>query len=307
MSARRRVRVPERIGPYVILGPLAEGGMAELFRAQRVEGGPVVCLKRMRRELCQDVELVAELTREVELAAQLDHANLVPVYDHGEDGGHYLVMQLVEGMDLARLRSARTLHPLRVAYVGVELARALVYVHHSDPDKGRKPLVHCDVTPHNVLVGLDGTVKLSDFGLARALRRTGAETLTRSRGKPSYLSPEQWEGERIGSRSDLFSLGVVLWQALAGTHPYAEGPRPRKMMLEAWIQERTIANERRTVAEAAPEAPETLQRVIEGLLQRAPARTARAEEVLEALVPLVESDAREALAAEVKRAMEERS
>lgn len=280
--------------------------MAELFRAQRVEGGPVVCLKRMRRELCQDEELVAELVREVELAVQLDHANLVPVYDHGEDGGHYLVMQLVEGMDLARLREARTLHPLRVAYVGVELARALVYVHHSDPAKGRKPLVHCDVTPHNVLVGLDGTVKLSDFGLARALRKTGAETLTRTRGKPSYLSPEQRQGERIGSRSDLFSLGVVLWQALVGTHPYAEGPRPRKVMLEAWIHERTIANARRTVAEAAPEAPEALQRGIEGLLQRAPERTARAEAVLEALVPLVESDAREALAAEVKLAMQER-
>jgi serine/threonine-protein kinase len=133
-------------------------------------------------------------------------------------------------------------------------------------------------------------VKLSDFGIAKALRRTGDETLTRTRGKPSSMSPEQWQGEKIGSRSDLFSLGLVLWRALIGTHPYAEG-RPPTEVFEVWLQDRTVANERRPVIDAAPNAPPSLQRAIHSLLQLAPARMGTAEELVEVLTPLVQSDA----------------
>src|SRR5690606_12050481 len=161
---------------------------------------------------------------------------IVAVYDHGEDRGHFYVMELIDGMDLGNLlHRSGPLSPELVVLLGTQLAKALIYVHHSDSQTGRKPLVHWYVTPPNVLIGRDGAVKLSDFGIAKALRKTGAETITRARGKPWYLSPEQWEGGKVGAHSDLFSLGLVLWRALVGTHPYAEG-RPSDVMLETWIR-----------------------------------------------------------------------
>lgn len=287
---------PKTIGPYQILARFGEGGMAQVFKARR-DGGPIVCLKRIRPSFCEDPYFVALFLEELDRAEQLHHPNIVEVYDRGEDDGYYLVMELVDGMDLAALlERAGLLDPPLVAYVGCELARALIYIHHSDPATGRPPFVHCDVTPHNVLIGRDGSVKLSDFGIAKALRRTGDETLTRTRGKPSSMSPEQWQGEKIGSRSDLFSLGLVLWRALIGTHPYAEG-RPPTEVFEVWLQDRTVANERRRVVEAAPRAPEALQNAIEKLLQLTPERMAAAEELVEALSPLVPPDAAAQLAA----------
>ncbi|MBZ0117146.1 MAG: protein kinase [Sandaracinaceae bacterium] len=151
----------------------------------------------------------------------------------------------------------------------------------------------------DILLGTSGAVKLSDFGLARALRRTGAETITAARGKRRYLSPEQWSDEAVSSRSDLFSLGLVLWSALIGSHPYAE-QRPAAIGLDEWIRARTIANARRSVAEAAPGAPAGLQEAIEGLLQPARERIATAEQLYRMLSPLVRVDAAGRLAARLE-------
>jgi serine/threonine protein kinase len=293
---RRSKSMPGVIGPYAILERIAKGEIAEVFLAQRAEE-PMVVLKRIRPEHCEHEDFVAMFLTEVELAASLRHPNIVRVYDHGEDGGYYLVMEHVDGGDLAALlRRVGPLVPTLVAYVGAEIARALVLIHHSDPQTGRKPLVHCDVTPHNVLLGRDGAVKVSDFGLARALRKTGAETLTRVRGLPFYLSPEQWLGEPVGSRADLFALGLVLWRALVGTHPFAEGrPAGARQQLNDWIREHTIRNERRPAADAAPRAPAVLLRLIDRLLQPVADRIASAEECLAELSPLA-SDAQPGLA-----------
>ncbi|MCC6876638.1 MAG: serine/threonine protein kinase [Sandaracinaceae bacterium] len=293
----RRRGVPARIGPYAILDRLAKGDVAEVFRAQRAPGEPIVCLKRIRSEYGNHEDFVALFVAEVELASRLTHPNIVPVYDHGEDGGYYLVMEWVDGGDLAQLLDrAGPLEAPVVAHLGAALARALVYVHHGDASTGRGPLVHHDVTPHNVLLSRQGAVKLSDFGLARVLRQTGDETLTRLRGKPSYLAPEQWLGDPVGSRVDLFGLGLVLWRALVGTHPYAEGRPPSALRVKEWIRDHTITNHRRSLAQAAPEAPEALQRAIEGLLQPVATRTPSAEALLEALAPIA-GDASERLPA----------
>lgn len=175
--------------------------------------------------------------------------------------------------------------------------RAFTYIHRTDPDTGRKPLVHSDVTPHNILIDPTGAVKLSDFGLARALRRTGAEVITRARGKDSYLSPEQWLGEPVGAKSDLFSLGLVLWKALLKTHPYAAGrPMSRDIMISAWVQNQTVENHRRLAVEAAPDAPPELTQAIDRLLQPSPQRMATADELYAVLSPLVPYDAHERLA-----------
>lgn len=287
-----------KIGHYDILGRLTEGGMAELFRARHEDGGPVVCLKRILPDFVEDEDgtLVRQFTDEVDIAMGLQHPNIVEVFERGQDDGPFFTMELIEGPDLASfLHDKGTLPSELVAYVGSELTRALMYIRRSDPTTGRKPLVHSDVTPHNVLLDPTGRVLLSDFGLARVLRRTGAETITRARGKVSYMSPEQWLGDPVGSRSDLFSLGLVLWRALIGTHPYAEG-RPRTQMMEAWIQSQTVANARRSAVDAAPAARPELVRAIDRLLQPVEHRLSTADELYDLLSPLAPYDAHERLA-----------
>jgi eukaryotic-like serine/threonine-protein kinase len=291
LNVRTGSHTPSTIGAYTILERFAPGSFAELFKARKTSGGPTVCLKRIPPSISDDVDFVLRFEDEITLAEQLHHPNIVEVFDHGEDEGHFYVMELVDGLDFSTLLDrVEVLEPALVAYVGAEVARALDYIHRSDPASGRMPLIHFDVSPQNILVGRNGAVKLSDFGLARALRSTGAETITATRGKQRYLSPEQWLDESVGSKSDLFALGLVLWGALIGTHPYAEG-RPRDVGLDEWIRERTIRNERRPLIDAAPAAPGPLQLAIEGLLRPSATRTANAATLFEAVSPIVSIDA----------------
>lgn len=279
------------LGEYVLLDdePLAEGGTAELYRAQRVDGGPIVCVKLLHQKLCQDEDVVAALAQEAALSVQLRHPNVVRVHGTGEhEGRHFIVMELVDGPDLASLLTHHG--PVAadlVAYIGASLARALIYIHHKDG--GRPALIHFDVNPYNVLVGGDGAVKLSDFGIAKALRTTGAATLTRERGKAGYVAPEQLRPDaHVTSAVDLFGLGLVLWRALIGTHPYVEQCPPTRT-LKRWLPAQLAKAERarRRVADAAPTAPAGLCDAIERLLQHVEARTPDAESVLAVLEPHV--------------------
>lgn len=292
---------PPKIAGYRVLGRIVHGQPIELFRAQK-PGGPVVCIKRLPPTLCDNEDLVLRFDTEIKIALQLRHPNIIAVYEHGEDDGHYFVMEYIDGMDVGTMiRGGGPLPPDLVVHLAVGLAHAFVYLHHSDARRQPSgPLVHCDVSPENVLIGRVGHVKLSDFGMARVLPKTGAETITQARGKLSYLSPEQWRGDKLGTASDLFSLGLVLWTALIGSHPYAEG-RPQKSSHHDWIGERTLANERRSVAEAAPNAPSVLCEVIEKLLQPAKKRIRMAEQILEMLEPLAPRDGERRLAARARR------
>ncbi len=308
--------LPEAIGPYLVLERLGEAAAhAEVLKA-RDEHGTIVCVKRVHPSVCEDVEFVARFAAEIELAESLEHINVVRVSDHGEDGGHYLVMEWIDGVDLGALLRSRlaeggpgALPAELVTYLGVELSRALSYLHRSawvigaggERARSRGPVIHGDLSPSNVLLSRHGFVKLADFGLSRALGRTGARTRTEARGKPMYWAPEQFADEPIGVETDLFALGLVLWRALVGTQPYAEA-RPRGRPLNEWIAERTVANARRAIAEAAPGAPAPLQRAIEGLLQPVERRVGSAEELFEALQPVEPLDGHAQLAALVSRA-----
>ncbi|HJL20078.1 MAG TPA: serine/threonine-protein kinase [Sandaracinaceae bacterium LLY-WYZ-13_1] len=301
------MEVPPTIGRYRILARLTGGAQeTELFKAECLgdDSGTAVCIKRIHPNYDENPLFAERFEQELELAQKLRHRNIVEVSDFGEDDGHYFVMEYVDGPNLDELLRAGPLSPALVTYVGIELCRALSFLHHSDPDNDRKPVIHGDVTPHNVLISRrDGGVKLSDFGLAKALGRTGAETITRARGKPTYLSPEQLQDEKVSARTDLFSLGLVLWRALVGAHPYGEGrphTRPR-VDLGEWIRQRTIANERRSVAEAAPHAPEALWDAIEGLLQPLATRTPTAEDVFNVLRQVEPLDGHAQLVAWVAR------
>lgn len=303
-------RDPTIGGRYRILESLTSGGQTEVFKAQRLDDprGTVVCIKRVHPDYQEHPTFPQRFEAELRLATKLRHRNIVEVSDFGEDEGHYFVMEYLDGPDLDELLQRGPLSPSLVAYIGIELCRALSFLHHSDV--GRGPVIHSDVTPDNVLLGgRDGAVKLSDFGLAKALVRTGAETITRVRGKASYLSPEQLSGGKVSARTDLFSLGLVLWRALIGTHPYAEErpqTRPRISVGE-WIHQRTLDNTRRTVADAAPHAPAPLQGAIEGLLQPIATRMPTAEDVFHLLRHVEPLDGHAQLVEWIAQPAEERS
>lgn len=302
------MQTPTTVGKYRILAPLPGGAPeTELFKARHHhdDDAPVVCLKRIHPNYDANPLFASRFERELQLAQKLRHRNIVEVSDFGEDDGHYYVMEWVDGPALENLLSAGPLPPGIVTYIGVETCRALAFLHHSDHANQRDPVIHGDVTPHNLLIGRrDGSVKLSDFGVAKALGRTGAETITRVRGKPTYMSPEQLQEEKVSARTDLFSLGLVLWRALVGTHPYGEGrPRTRPpTLISEWIRRRTIANERRSVAEAAPHAPPALRDAIHGLLQPLSSRTPTAEDVHHLLRTVEPLDGHAQLAAWAERA-----
>lgn len=305
------IHTPKTIGAYEVLRRLRGGAQeTELFLARRSGDttGTVVCIKRVHPNYAENPLFAERFERELELAKKLRHRNIVEVSDFGEDDGHYFVMEYIDGPSLEELLGWGPLSPSVVTYIGIEICRALSFLHHTDQEADRGPLIHSDVTPHNILIGQhDGGVKLSDFGLAKALGRTGAETITRARGKPIYMSPEQLKDEKVSARTDLFSLGLVLWRALIGQHPYVEG-RPQTQPVTPmgeWIRDRILRNERRPVHEAAPHAPGALCDAIHGLLQPLPTRIPTAEDAFNILRQVEPLDGHAQLASWVAQTKEE--
>ena len=213
---------PRRFGKYVLLKPIARGGMAELYLAATGEPGfQKFCV--IKKMVAQQGDATGStkairFVDEAKLVLRLSHANLVSTFEAGELGGDlYIAMELVEGKDLRdiwnRCVRTRTRIPLDVAlHVGREVARALSYVH-SYGDLG---LVHRDVAPPNILLSTFGEVKLTDFGLARSALRQEQTAPGVVFGRASYLAPEQARGEVADARTDIYTLGIVLWELLTG-------------------------------------------------------------------------------------------
>ena len=216
--------VTERVlgGRYQVVRHLARGGMAEVYLAHDQLLDRRVAVKLLFPELAQDGSFVERFRREARAAAGLNHHNIVSVYDFGEDdGSYYIVMEYVDGRTLRDIiRSDGPLEPARAAEVGADVAAALAVAHHHG-------IIHRDVKPGNVLVaGAErngvGTVKVADFGIARAGDPRESLTMTGAvMGTATYLSPEQAQGHPIDHRSDLYSLGIVLYEMLAGRPPFS--------------------------------------------------------------------------------------
>ncbi len=203
-------------GRYELTHLIARGGMAQVYRAMDRQLERPVALKVLFPELSIDRTFVERFRREAQAAANLSHPNIVPVFDWGEDDGSYfIVMEYVEGRPLsAVLRDPQPLPPREIATIGAGVASALAFAH-------RHGVIHRDVKPGNVLITPEGDVKVTDFGIARAVNTEESLTQTGAvMGTAAYFSPEQAEGKGVDSRSDIYSLGVVLYEMAVGRPPF---------------------------------------------------------------------------------------
>jgi len=212
-------------GSYLLIKRVARGGMAEVFlaRQQGVEGFErEVALKRILPHLVESKEFVDMFVEEARVAARLRHPNIAHIYDFGKvEDSPFIAMEFVEGVDGAKLLDEASRSAIPVEHAARIAADVCAGLHHAHalkgPDGRPLGLVHRDVSPQNVLIGFDGQVKLVDFGIAKAAARVQRTRPGVVRGKFAYMSPEQCQGRELDGRSDVFNLGIVLWEWLAGT------------------------------------------------------------------------------------------
>jgi beta-lactam-binding protein with PASTA domain/tRNA A-37 threonylcarbamoyl transferase component Bud32 len=237
---------------YEIIAKLGSGGMAHVYRARCTVLNRIVTVKVMRKELAEDKDFVHRFQIEAQAVALLSHPNIVSIYDVGEENGlPYLVMEYVEGDNLKEIiRQKGALSPAETVNIGIQVCAALDHAH-------SKGIIHRDIKPHNILVTPGGRVKVADFGMARFLSVPGA-TVTQSgtvMGSVHYFSPEQARGEEASYQSDLYSLGVVLYEAVSGHVPY-QGDNPITIALKH-IQEQPPG-----LRLENPSIPEELEQII---------------------------------------------
>ena len=230
------------LGRYELLRPLARGGMGEVYLARRRAAGVEkwLVVKRMRPERAGDARFLDLFMREARLSMSLAHQNIVPVFDFGRiDDQVFLAMERVEGKDLGSTitKAGKGMPPVLAAFIAAECCQALDYAHRrKGPDGADLGIVHRDVTPRNVLLSWSGEVKLTDFGIAAL----AGDTTSKTAGTPAYMAPEQARGEDTDVRADIFSVGMVLREALTGVRPRSGNDRETVLAtaqggkLDAW-------------------------------------------------------------------------
>ena len=245
---------------YEVEGRIGAGGMAEVWRGHDRVLNRTVAIKTLLPQFARDASFVDRFRREAQAAARLNHPGIVAVYDSGTDGDTpYIVMHLIEGRTLADfLESGKTLPPMQAAKIAQEVAEALAAAH-------AQGVIHRDIKPANIMITRDGKVLVMDFGIARLI--SGPETAPQTSavmGTASYLSPEQAQGQSVDARTDIYSLGVVLYEMLTGRPPFT-GDSP---MAIAYKQVNATPEPPSSVN---PEVPPELDAVVMRALSKNPA------------------------------------
>ncbi len=248
----------ERIGNCRIVEEVASGGMAVVYRAIQEPLGRTVAIKALKSSAASEEHVVTRFEREAKSLATLQHENIIHVYDfHRERGALFIVMEYVQGIDLYDLLEKCGRLPYDVAaIIAMQVARALDYVHY-------RSIVHRDIKPANVMLSRQGGVKVMDFGIARDTNFTDLTEAGTGIGTPAYMSPEQVLGDKLDARSDIFSLGVVLYQMVTGKKPFVEDEHRsamHKIRLEKHVGARKLN----------PDIPRELERIIDRCLEKQP-------------------------------------
>ena len=244
-------------GRYELLRPLGEGGMGAVFKARDRELDRFVALKVIHAELAQNPEVLQRFKQELILAREVTHRNVVRIYDLGEaDGIKFLTMEYIEGRDLkSLLREKGRFPPQEAAGIVEQICRALEAAHLAG-------VIHRDLKPQNIMIGADGKASVMDFGIARSAEASEGLTVTGALvGTPHYMSPEQARGEKLDSRSDLFSLGILFYELLTGDLPYKADTA-----ISSLVKRSTEVA--RPPTEVVPEIPRALSNIVGKCLER---------------------------------------
>jgi serine/threonine-protein kinase len=243
---------------YRLLDRIGAGGMSVVYRAQDLALGRIVAIKILHDSLTGDATFLERFRREAHAAASLSHPNVVTVHDVGQDGNrHYIVMQLVEGQDLKTIiRREAPLSLEKAINLTIQICQGIGYAH-------RAGFVHCDVKPQNVLVTEDGRALVADFGIARIVTEATASRTDLAWGTPHYFSPEQAAGEKATPSSDVYAIGVILFEMLAGRLPFeADSPTALALM--------HLRDEPPRVTDLNPEVPLPITKIIHKVLSKEP-------------------------------------
>ncbi len=245
------------------------GGMADVYKAKDCLLNRPVAVKILHEEFKQDKEFIDKFQREAQAAARLSHPNIVNIYDVGvADGDHYIVMEYVPGRTLKdRIRQEGHLSVSESLRVAREIAEALAHAHANN-------LVHCDIKPHNILMMADGHAKVADFGIARAVTESTMTYSGNVIGSVHYFSPEQAKGTMITPKSDVYSLGVVLYEMLTGKLPFA-GDNPVSIAVKH-LQEEPVP-----VRQIDPAIPPVVEAIVSKAMSKDPAMRPTSAELVQ--------------------------
>jgi len=260
MQDEKKITLNER---YELIEPAGSGGMSTVYRARDLMLGRTVAIKMLHEGMTRDAEFLRRFQKEAHAAANLSHPNIVTVHDIGQDGRRYfIVMEYVDGWTLKELirnyrqENDRPLHLDRALDITIQICAGVGYAH-------RANLVHCDVKSQNVLVTRDGRVKVTDFGIARAISETSLHEDDFMWGTPQYFSPEQAAGEPATPASDVYSIGVIMFEMLTSSLPFEADSHTA-------LAVKHIYDQPPLVTAYNPYVPDQIDRIVKKVLSKTP-------------------------------------